>query len=151
MINNLVEGWLFDAYPLKDKMIIWMKLAHDKDKTIRLEDKWTHSIYVASNDKSDLKSLVDKINGHDSDFASLIKDYELIPRYERITDSIRTEVLKLRLLDSTRALDLARKIETHHGNNNRRRSNKVRSNDPRLNFQQFPPMKRASIVLLIPS
>lgn len=98
-------------------MIIWMKLAHDKYKTIRLEDKWTHSIYVASNDKSDLKSLVDKINGHDSDFASLIKDYELIPRYERITDSIRTEVLKLRLLDSTRALDLARKIETHHGNN----------------------------------
>ena len=96
-------------------MIIWMKLAYDKDKTIRLEDKWSHSIYVASNDKSDLKSLIYKIDGHDSDFASLIKDYELTRRYERITDSIRTEVLKLTLLDSTRALDLVRKIETHHG------------------------------------
>jgi DNA polymerase-2 len=111
----VVEGWIFDAYPLKDKMIIWMKLGNENNNdntSVRLDDNWSHSIYVASDNKSDLKSLMDKIKRDESDIASLVKDYELTPRYERITDSTITEVLKLTLSDSTKALALARKIET---------------------------------------
>lgn len=112
----MVEGWLFDAYPLKDKMVIWMKLGNENNNNnntaVRLEDNWNHSIYVASDNKSDLKSLMDKIHRDESDIASLVKDYELTPRYERITDSTITEVLKLTLSDSTKALALVRKIET---------------------------------------
>ncbi|HZD83104.1 MAG TPA: hypothetical protein VE076_09520, partial [Nitrososphaeraceae archaeon] len=113
----MAEGWLFDAYPLKDKMIIWMKLGNENNNNnnnaaIRLEDNWSHSIYVASDNKSDLKSLIDKIHRDESNIASLVKDYELTSRYERITDSAITEVLKLTLSDSTKALALVRKIET---------------------------------------
>jgi DNA polymerase elongation subunit (family B) len=111
----VAEGWLFDAYPLKDKMIIWMKLGNENNNNnaaIRLEDNWSHSIYVASDNKSDLKSLIDKIHRDESNIASLVKDYELTSRYERITDSAITEVLKLTLSDSTKALALVRKIET---------------------------------------
>jgi DNA polymerase, archaea type len=112
----VVEGWLFDTYPLKDKMIIWMKLRNenndDNNTAVRLEDNWSHSIYVASDNKSDLKSLIDKIHRDESDIASLVKDYELTSRYERITDSTITEVLKLTLSDSTKALALVSKIET---------------------------------------
>jgi hypothetical protein len=108
----VVEGWLFDTYPLKDKMIIWMKLRNenndDNNTAVRLEDNWSHSIYVASDNKSDLKSLINKIHRDESDIASLVKDYELTSRYERITDSTITEVLKLTLSDSTKALALVR-------------------------------------------
>jgi DNA polymerase, archaea type len=109
----VVEGWLFDAYPLKDKMVIWMKLKNGINNTaVRLEDNWSHSIYVASDNKLDLKSLMDKIHRDESDIASIVKGYELTPRYERITDSTITEVLKLTLSDSTKALALVSKIET---------------------------------------
>jgi len=33
----MTDGWLFDSYPLKDKMILWIKQESAND-TIRLED-----------------------------------------------------------------------------------------------------------------
>ena len=48
-----VSGWLFDAYPLNDKMVFWIKQEKENAATIRLEDDvWTHSIYAASDDKT---------------------------------------------------------------------------------------------------
>jgi DNA polymerase-2 len=110
----LVEGWLFDAYLLREKIVFWIK--QDNGDTIRLEDsRWSHSIYVASDDKSNLKSIVNRIM--DSDAACLVKDYEFTSRYETIIDKAKSEVLKLTLSDSAKASALARRIETINGNN----------------------------------
>jgi hypothetical protein len=54
--NQLVEGWLVDAYPLRDKMIFWVKQTNVN--TIRLEDNWSDSIYVTGDNNSDLKSIL---------------------------------------------------------------------------------------------
>ncbi|MFZ0514876.1 MAG: hypothetical protein WAM14_24955 [Candidatus Nitrosopolaris sp.] len=52
-MNTAVSGWLFDAYPLNDKMVFWIKQEKDSAATIRIEDDiWTHSIYAASDDKT---------------------------------------------------------------------------------------------------
>lgn len=113
----MISGWLFDAYPSEDKMVFWIK--QQNGNTIRLEDNgWSHSIYVASDDKSDLKSIVNEAQHDDNDdndndnvsISSLVKDYEFISRYEKITDNNKTDVLKLMLYDSTKALTLAKRI-----------------------------------------
>jgi DNA polymerase-2 len=109
----MTSGLLFDLYPIDNKMVFWIK-QEENGKTIRLEDNsWSHSIYVASDCNSYLKSIVDimeRNDGNDS-IASLIKDYEFVSRCEKITDGTKSNVLKLKLTDSTNALTLARKIE----------------------------------------
>ncbi|MDQ3884615.1 MAG: hypothetical protein M3239_04135, partial [Thermoproteota archaeon] len=50
------SGWLFDAYPLNDRMVLWIK--DESGNSIRLEDNWTPSIYVAAESKEELKTLV---------------------------------------------------------------------------------------------
>jgi DNA polymerase-2 len=113
--GNRISGWLFDAYPLADKMIFWIKQKKKNNDasssyTIRLEDNWTHSIYVAANDKSDLKSILLESKENEN-IQSLIKDHEFVLRYERIIDTTKSDVLKLTLLDSTKASTIARRIE----------------------------------------
>lgn len=107
----MVSGWLFDAYPLDGRMIFWIK---QKDgKMSRIEDKdWTHSIYVASDDKSLLKSIVSK-----ECVSCFIKNYEFTTRYETITDTNQSQVLRLGLMDPSKALTLASIIERigHYG------------------------------------
>ena len=110
-VVTMISGWLFDAYPLDNKMIFWIK--QENGNTIRLEDNiWSHSIYVVlsdyNNDKPDLLSKLLK----QKDITSLLKDYEFVRRYEKITDkSAESEVLKLTLSDSTKALTLAKRIQ----------------------------------------
>ena len=95
-------------------MIIWIKQKKKNDASnsynIRLEDNWTHSIYVAANDKADLKSILLESKENES-IQSLIKDHKFVSRYEKIIDTTKSNVLKLTLLDSTKALTLARRIE----------------------------------------
>src|SRR5205085_5350922 len=67
--------------------------------------------------KSDLKKYISEItNAYNNNISSLIKDYDFIPKYERITDNIKSEVLKISLLKSTKALTLARIVENVNGN-----------------------------------
>jgi DNA polymerase, archaea type len=103
----MISGWLFDAYPLDNKMIFWIK--QENGNTIRLEDNsWSHSIYVVSdNNNNNYTDLLKSIQYDD-----LVKGYEFESRYERIIDGIKADALKLNLADSTKALTLARKIET---------------------------------------
>jgi DNA polymerase-2 len=87
-------------------MVFWIKQRNGK--TVRLEDKsWNHSIYVASDDKRTLNSVltIDHKN-----IGSLIKEREFTLCYEKITDKVKSEVLKLTLSDSTKALTLAERI-----------------------------------------
>jgi DNA polymerase-2 len=101
-------GWIFDAYPLGDKMIFWIK---QKDgKMTRLEDKWTQSIYVASDDKPLLKSILNK-----DKILSLVEDFEFISKNEKLTDDRPSQVLQLKLKDSSKALTLALEVEKMSG------------------------------------
>lgn len=99
-----VSGWLFDAYPLKDRMIIWLKT--ECGKSVRLEDDWSHSIYVASDSRQDLQSLL----GNQA-VQHYIKGHKFVERYERITDHERSKILRLTLADSKKASSLASAIE----------------------------------------
>jgi DNA polymerase-2 len=107
----MTSGWLFDAYPLNNNMIIWIK--QENGNTIRLEDNsWSHSIYVASDNNNNYTDLLISIQ-KDESIRSLIKECQFTSScyYERIIDVTKSSVLKLTLLDPTKALTLARKIE----------------------------------------
>jgi DNA polymerase-2 len=96
-----IAGWLFDAYPQGDKMVFWIK--REDGRTIRLEENWSHSIYVAADNKEELMPLT-----KDDDAA--IKEYEFAKKYEKITDNCKSEVLKLTLSDSAQRETLAKRI-----------------------------------------
>ena len=100
----MVSGYLFDAYPISDKMIFWIK--QDNGETVRIVDNWSHSIYVASDNKPLLRSIANK-----EEISYFIKDYEITSKYEKITDITESEVLQLTLIDSTKATQLASRIE----------------------------------------
>lgn len=58
IVLSVVEnGFLFDIYHLKDKMILWMKMK-DGNAVKRLEYPWSPFIYVVSDTKSDLEYLL---------------------------------------------------------------------------------------------
>src|ERR687893_2677269 len=99
-----VSGWLFDAYPQGDKMVFWIKQKKD-GRTVRLEDNWSHSIYIASGNKYDLASVA-----KDERISSFIKSHEFVQKYEKVTDNAKSEVLKLTLIDSSQAQKLAKSI-----------------------------------------
>src|SRR5690349_11079544 len=103
-----VSGWLFDAYPSKDKMVIWIKTK--SGKAIRLEDDWSHSIYAAANSKDNLQSVL--TNKHVCQF---VKKASFVNRHERITDYKTSEVLRLTLTDSKKAVTLGSDIEELFG------------------------------------
>ncbi|MGB6528137.1 MAG: DNA polymerase domain-containing protein [Candidatus Nitrosopolaris sp.] len=110
-----MSGCLFDAYPLNGKMVFWIKQEKDSATTVRLEDdNWTHSVYAASDDKTILNSI---LSMKDKRISDLIKYCEFKSHYERITDTVRSDVLKLTLGDSNKAVTLARTIEAVYGQN----------------------------------
>jgi len=113
-LTSSVSGWLFDAYPLNDKMVFWVKQeGKNSATTVRLEDySWTHSIYAASEDKTSLNSI---LYTKDKRLSNLFKHCEFKSHYEKITDVERSDVLKLALIDPTKAVILARMIESIYG------------------------------------
>jgi len=101
----LVEGWIFDVYPLQDRMVIWIK---KKNGNLRLEDSsWKYCLYVAADDKSELLSLLGE-----EQIMKAVEDYEFVLKYERLSDTIKKRVLKLSLKEGAKALKLARQIES---------------------------------------
>ena len=97
-------GWLFDIYPLEDRMVCWIK--QQDGRTVRLQDSWTPSIYVAADDRAHLKVILQNAAA-----MQFVKDYDFVKRQEKITDLDKTVVLKLTLSDSVKAPALARCIE----------------------------------------
>ena len=121
--NNKVTGWLLDVYPVQDRMVLWIK-QNNNNSILRLEDNWTHSIYVAADNKADLESILFSLldikeNKRGNNNPPLIKEYKFVSRYERIIDSTKAFVLQLTLFDSTKALTLAKRIERLLGSKNR--------------------------------
>ena len=105
----IMNGWLFDIYHLKDRIILWIKNKNGHVK--RLEYLWSPSIYIASDLKSELIDLVGN-----SEVSSSIKEYRFEYKFEyhssvTVDQHKRNEALRLTLSDSLQILTLARRIE----------------------------------------
>ncbi len=111
-IANTIKtaGNILDLYPLNGTMIIWIKEKHNNNIVRVKDEEWKHSIYVASDIKADLTSLLRYIHNNDKTM-KLVSCYEFTNKYERITDNQKSEVLRLELSDSTKTTTLARSIE----------------------------------------
>jgi DNA polymerase, archaea type len=106
-----IAGHILDLYPLNDTMIIWIKEKHNNNNIVRVKDEeWNHSIYVASDNKADLTSLLHHIHSNNK-IMKFVSCYEFTNKYERIMDSQKSEVLRLELSDPTKATTVARSIE----------------------------------------
>src|SRR5919106_3759309 len=112
IVNTIkIVGNILDVYPLNDTMIIWIKEEHNNNNILRVKDEeWKHSIYVASDNRADLTSLLYHIHNNDKTM-KLVSCYEFTNKYERITDSQKSKVLRLELSDPTKATTIARSIE----------------------------------------
>src|ERR671910_2032480 len=107
---QMIEGWIFDAYPLADKMVIWIK-EKNQNKIVRLQDSnWKYSVYVAADCRDELISISEQPTIREG-----IKDYEFVSKYEKITDSNKSTVLKLSLNYPAKALTLAKQIQAFGG------------------------------------
>ncbi|HJU60281.1 MAG TPA: DNA polymerase domain-containing protein, partial [Nitrososphaeraceae archaeon] len=74
-------------------MVFWIRLKNskeDKKRYIRIEEEWQNYFYVASDNKSILKQLV-----QNDSISSLIRSYEFVKKYETITDTKKSTILKL--------------------------------------------------------
>ena len=100
----MLTGWLFDAYAKNDKMVFWIR--QDNGNTVRLEDKWSHPIYVATDDNLLFEEILES-----EDIANHISNSEIVCKHEKLTDSKESMVLQLRLKDSNKAVQVASKIE----------------------------------------
>lgn len=85
-------------------MVFWLKT--ENGKAVRLEDNWSHSIYAAADNKHELGQLLRNVA-----VMHYVKSAEFVSRYEKIKDNDQSQVLKLTLADSTKALALANVIE----------------------------------------
>lgn len=84
-------------------MVFWIR---EGGRAVRLEDSWTPSIYVATDDAASLQTIL--LNPA---VMQLVKDHGFVSRRERITDLDKTVVLELTLSDPSKAPALARRIE----------------------------------------
>jgi len=102
----MVSGWLFDAYHINDKMVSWIK---NENSIQRIEDEWTSSIYVATDDIKDLERLE-----KDSRITDYIKDATYVEKFEKVSDQAKSKVLQLRMKNNSDMLRLAKIIESSH-------------------------------------
>ncbi len=98
-------------------MVFWIKQERN-NASVRVEDRsWTHSIYAASDDKMVLNSILSVLCTKNKVIPDIVKYCKFESCYERITDTTRSDVLRLALADSTKAVALARIIEAIYGHN----------------------------------
>ncbi len=95
---------MLDIYPLEDRLVCWIK--QQNGRNVRLEDRWTPSIYAATDNRAGFKAILEN-----AAVMQLVKDHDFVSRQEKITDLDKTVVLELTLSDPTKAPALARCIE----------------------------------------
>lgn len=101
----MIDGWLLDLYPRNNQeIVVWIK---QKDgHVIPLVDSWSPAIYVASDDRSELEYVLQR-----PDINTYIQNWSFEEKFEKVTDSTRTPVLKLTLAESAHPVTLAKKIQ----------------------------------------
>jgi len=98
-----MKGWLFDLYPGgPGEMVVWVKT--EEGRTARVTDRWAPSIFIATDDRSDLGMPL-QVTG--SEFAWTRE----VERFERVTDGKKSVVTEAKLKDARRALQVAGRIE----------------------------------------
>jgi len=97
----MITGWLFDVYPLRDRIVLWIK----NKKTFRIEKEWTPSLYVSSS-KQKMDVLL-----KDQKSLDLVKNIQWVDRIEKVSDLNTSKVLKLTVKDSSQLVKLAKTIE----------------------------------------
>jgi DNA polymerase, archaea type len=100
-----MKGWILDLYPGRPgEMVVWLKL--EDGRTRRLVDRWSPSLFVASDSRADLARLAESAD---------VRNYGSFTRFvnkrERLTDREASQVLEVCMLDATKTMELARRIE----------------------------------------
>ncbi len=99
----MITGWLFDAYSLDDKIILWIK---NNQKLYRIERQWRPSLYVASNNKSKLERLETNTT-----IKPFVKKFQRTNKIEQVSDLKKSQVLQITIKKSSDLIRLARNIE----------------------------------------
>lgn len=94
------EGWLFDLYPKRDRMVLWLKKRDGE--CVRLVDEWTPKIHVAGN-FTDLLDLAAR--------SELRDRCSFVERFERLNDQSWSKVLEIKVSSDSEATALAQKIQ----------------------------------------
>ena len=98
-----MRGWLLDLYPGNPgEMVVWLKL--DDGRPARLADHWSQSIFIATDDRSDL-AIPLQVLGPELAWTRVVR------KRERITDAEKSDVVEARLKDARRAQQVAGRLE----------------------------------------
>lgn len=102
--QKIIIGWLFDVYSLQDKVILWIK--DTNGNTHRIEQNWSPSLYVASDNLSKLERII-----HNTMVKPFVKNISWVKRFERVSDITKSKVLKITVRDSSKLVTVSKKIE----------------------------------------
>jgi DNA polymerase elongation subunit (family B) len=98
-----MKGWLLDLYPGQaGEMVVWLK--REDGQAVRLVDRWSPSTFIAADRISDLDIPL-KIVGSDLVWTNVVR------KYERVTDTEKSEVVEAKLKDARRLKSVAERIE----------------------------------------
>jgi DNA polymerase-2 len=98
-----MRGWILDLYPGNPgEMVVWLKL--ENGEAIRLVDRWSPSIYIGTDIKSDFDVPLQTLR-HDFEWTRTVR------RRERVTDAGESEVVEAKLKDAKKAQQVAGRIE----------------------------------------
>ena len=98
-----MKGWLFDLYPGNPgEMVVWLKL--DDGTVARLVDHWSPSFFVGADQMQDL-AIPLQVIGKDLAWKRMIQ------KFERITDSVRTDVVEVKVRDAKKLQQVAARLE----------------------------------------
>ncbi|HME18284.1 MAG TPA: DNA polymerase domain-containing protein [Nitrososphaerales archaeon] len=98
-----MQGWILDLYPGgPGEMVVWLKL--EGGRAERLVDRWSPSIFIAADDRSDLRIPL-QVVGPDLAWTRVVK------KRERVTDPCESEVVEAKLRDAKKAQQVAGRIE----------------------------------------
>ena len=104
-----VEGWILDAYAGDPgQMVIWLKTPDGA--AVRLTDRWSNTIYVASDSASALEHLSGRL-----EIRPFVSSAGFVMKRENVFDYKQKEVLALQLCRANDAERLARTVERCEG------------------------------------
>src|SRR6267143_2945465 len=98
-----MQGWILDLYPGNPgEIVVWLKL--DDGTATRLVDSWTPSMFVGADSAADLEVPL-KIVSPDLLWTQVVR------KYERITDSRKSDVVEAKVRDAKKVQQVAGRIE----------------------------------------
>ncbi len=98
-----MRGWILDLYPGNPgEMVVWLKA--EDGRAVRLVDHWSPSLFVATDDRSDLSMPLQVLR---PEFAWT----RVVKKRERVTDAADSEVVEAKLGDAKRMQQVAARLE----------------------------------------